>query len=77
MSELLSLWTIYDHPTDVPEPFGFAVREWHVTTDNGAVADSRVQFALTLEKARELIPPGLYCLPRDPDDDPKIVETWL
>jgi hypothetical protein len=77
MSEPLSLWTIYDHPSDIPEPFGFAVREWKVTTDGDSYADSRVQFALTLEDARALVPPGLYRLPRDPGDDTVIVETWL
>lgn len=76
MSEL-SLWTIYDHPTDIPEPFGFAVREWHVTSDGDSYADSRVQFAMTLERARELVPPGLYRLDRDPNDPSAVVETWI
>lgn len=70
------MWVICDHPTDVPEPFGFTIREWTVN-GSGATADSRVQFAMTLEDARKLVPPGLYCLPRSPEDDPVIVETWI
>jgi hypothetical protein len=31
----------------------------------------------TLHEAREAIPPGLVCFPRQEGDDPKIVETWL
>jgi len=76
MSDDLSLFTIYDHPTDVPEPFGFVVREWHIRKE-GAVPDPEARFAMTLEEARALIPAGLYCLDRNPEDDPKIVETWL
>jgi hypothetical protein len=76
MSDDLSLFTIYDHPTDVPEPFGFVVREWHIRKE-GAVPDPEARFAMTLEEARTLIPPGLYRLERNPEDDPKIVETWL
>lgn len=73
----LALWVICNHPSDVPEPFGFTVREWEVTPAGAATGDSRVQFAMTLEDARNLVPAGLYCLPRSPDDDPVIVETWL
>jgi hypothetical protein len=31
----------------------------------------------SLDAARLIIPPGLTCLDRHPDDDPTIVETWL
>lgn len=77
MNEALTLWTIYNHPTDAPEPFGYAVREWHVGDEGGPHATSQVLFAMTLEDARALVPPGLFRLERDPNDDPVIVETWL
>ena len=70
MSEDLSLYTIYDRPTDVPEPFRFVVREWHITKQ-GSVPDPEARFAMTLEEARALIPPGLFCLNRDQDDGPQ------
>jgi hypothetical protein len=70
MSEDLSLYTIYD------EPFGFVVRRWEITKQ-GAIPDTEARFAMTLEEARALIPPGMYCLERVPEDDPKIVETWI
>ena len=74
MSDDLSLWTIYDHPTDMPD--GFVVRRWQITK-GGAVPDPEARLAMTLEEARTLIPPGLYRLERVAEDDPKIVETWL
>ena len=76
MSEPLSLWTIYDHPTDVPEPFGVVVREWQVSS-SGMQPMSDAQFAMTLDEARALVPQGLYNLGRQQDDDTKIVETWI
>jgi hypothetical protein len=33
--------------------------------------------APTLELVREMLPPGLTCLSRDPGDHPVIVETWI
>ena len=31
----------------------------------------------TVDELRELLPPGLFCIPRVATDDPVIVETWL
>ena len=31
----------------------------------------------TLDDVRSLIPPDLYRMDRNPDDDPCIVETWF
>jgi hypothetical protein len=31
----------------------------------------------TLDMARKVIPPGLACFARNPEDEPAIVETWL
>jgi len=33
--------------------------------------------ASTLEELREKLPFGLHRLPRNPNDDPVIVETWV
>jgi hypothetical protein len=70
----LLLYTIYDHPTDYPNHF--AVRRECINA--GVVTkDPHVYLAPTLEEARRLLPPGLHQLPRNPNDDPKIVECWL
>lgn len=66
----LRMYVIYDHPSDYPNCF--VIRLWkdgqptvgHMLTN-------------TLEGARRLIPKGLHCIPRDPTDDPVIVESWL
>ena len=31
----------------------------------------------TLDALRNRLPPGLVQMPRDPSDDPNIVESWL
>ena len=77
MSDRLSLWTIYRvFPLEYPNE-GFAVREWRVGGGGQMECMSLTQYAMTLEGARELLPPGLYRTPRDEDDDPAIVETWI
>jgi hypothetical protein len=70
---VLAVFTIYDHPLDHPD--GFLVRRWVVT--NGEPLPREWRKAATLEEARTLLPPGLHCLGRNPDDDPKIVESWI
>ncbi len=71
----LSMWVIYDHPTDYPD--FFIVRE-HMITAGGQVLKSlfHTEF-MTLEDARTEIRPGRICIPRDPNDDPVIVESWV
>lgn len=66
---------IYDHPKDFPD--SFVVRsQWPLP--GGVIAFSKVaRTAPTLEAARKLIPQGLYCIKRSPEDDPVIVESWL
>lgn len=72
--ERLCGWTIYNRPLDYPNHF--AVRQWEVT-DEGLVMHAMACLYDTLEEAREGIPVGTICFPRDPDDDAVIVETWL
>ncbi len=71
-NEPLHMWTIYEHPLDYPEHF--VVREW-ICCDPPLAGPARL--AETLEAARLLVPPHLYRQPRNPDDDPFIVETWM
>jgi hypothetical protein len=70
------LWTIYDHPSDYPNHF--VVRRHGIDADfNVPLVDAKCKLADSLEEARELLPPGLHCLGREPEDDPVIVETWI
>jgi hypothetical protein len=66
----LEMFVVYDHPRDFPGHF--VVRRWlgGRPTADFAIAD-------TLEAARAEVPIGLHRLPREPDDDRVIVETWV
>lgn len=70
----LSMWTIYDHPTDFPH--SFVARRFEIgagtavpTTDiiSGELQALRASFTMA----------GLHCLKRNDVDEPQIVETWL
>jgi len=76
-AELLN-YVIYQRPKDWPQ-YAYVVRRWRVVPGVRApLADIR-PWALTqtIQLARASIPPGLVLLPRSPEDDPVIVETWL
>lgn len=73
---LLDIWVIYEHPTDQPD-FYVVRRQW-ATEDGEVHKDRRAYGFRDLERARLfLAEKGLTCLPRFPEDDPVIVETWL
>jgi hypothetical protein len=69
----MNQFVVYDSPADFPGLF--VVRRWEIRSGWVNACEARV--ANTLEAAREVVPPGMYRLPRFPDDDPKIVEVWL
>ena len=69
------MWTVYNHPEDMPCHYVARLhkvgRTWVRPTD-ATIATN------TLDEMREaLIVLGLACFPRDPSDDPAIIETWL
>ena len=70
----LLLYTIYEHPTDYPD--GYVVRRWLVEA-GAPPTPLGAHRAPTLDAVRALLPPGLARLPRELEDDPVIVETWL
>lgn len=74
MSETLSLWTVYEKPADFPNHYvarRFEVQGiQHSATNDHIVADS-------LGSLRNMLPQGLRCIPRFPQDDPHIVEVWI
>lgn len=73
----LAMWTIYEHPLDFPA--SFVARKFLVS--KGAYAKTDMGYvASTLAGVRQVLTtyhPGLTRLPRNDDDDPFIVETWL
>lgn len=77
MSGSLSTWTIYDHPSDFPD--NYVVREFRIQAGSDPILGQAHLF-LTLAEARDALQqlaPSAYCLARQPEDDPTVVETWL
>lgn len=73
---MLSMWTIFDRPKDHPD--GHIARCF--LTGSGLLEPMPTTSAITgeLETIREsMLLCGLYCLTRDPNDHPNVVETWL
>lgn len=71
--DMLAIWTVCVNTTDYPGKF---VARAHYVGDGTSVG-LRVLQADTLAGLRKLLPPGLVMMPRLPDDDPVIVETWM
>jgi hypothetical protein len=67
----LSIWVIYDHPSDYPDDF--VARRWEGETATRDIILGKSLGMLRLAMRRKY----LTCLPRYKDDDPVIVETWL
>lgn len=68
------MWVVYERPLDYPE--GFVARAHRITPGHTWPTPVAV-FGQTLEEVRALMPMGLYMLPRDPSDDPCVVEVWF
>ncbi len=72
----LDMWTVYDHPTDYPDHY--VARKWLIKS---TVAEPEPTDEILLETdlaaLRMKLPPWLYCLPRQDQDDPCIIETWF
>ena len=74
----LSMWTVYQRPKDFPE--SFVARRWEIGQGTATATDEAL-IAPTLEAVRDALmnmnPQGLFCMPRQINDDPCIVETWF
>lgn len=75
MSEGLSIFTIYNNPSDYPGKF--VVRRWVVADGQERRDDGYLVLEDTLEAARLRLPQGMVRMNRNDDDDPVIVENWL
>jgi hypothetical protein len=72
---LLVQYTVYDHPLDYPDDF--VVRRWIIGPGFYGSEPELFARGRTLEEVRSRLPGGLFCLNREPADDPAIVETWI
>lgn len=73
---VLEMFTLYYRPRDYPA-WECVVREWHVESGESKRTDNVWCFANINDARRTLGAGGLYCIVRQPGDDPAIVETWL
>lgn len=72
--EPLTMWTVYDHPMDLPQ--AFVARKWEISA--AARATDHVIIDVDIDRMRrQLREQGLVCIGRQKDDDPTIVEVWL
>jgi hypothetical protein len=72
----MNLWTVYDHPTDYPN--SFVARRGIVSEGGEFKQTDDVIVSNSLDEIRtQLRGRGLAYLPRNPKDEPQIVEVWL
>jgi len=71
----LTMWTVYDHPTDHPD--SFVARRWTIVP-GGARPEQVTIVARALAPIRAwLDATGFHRMPAMPGDDPVILETWF
>ena len=73
---VLPIYVITRRPRDFPAHYVVRKQVIHRGNPEVEVTDW-FQISLTLEGARELVPPGLYRMPASPIDNPVVVEWWL
>jgi hypothetical protein len=73
--DALALWVIYDHPRDYPD---YYVLRPQIVAGAKVVTSTVAWTSKSVEALREVMEDmGLHCMPRQDDDDPVIVETWI
>jgi hypothetical protein len=68
---MLSMWTIYDHPSDYPDVFIARRFEYDQPTSDLVITKDLASIRHAFRRA------GLTCFMRADEDDPCIMETWL
>ena len=77
MPRNISVYTIFDKPTDFPDDFVCRRFESLGEPEPRVIPCEVVGTGKTLEEVRKCVPAGLHRLDRTPGDDPNIVETWI
>lgn len=73
---MFNLYVIY-RPTTKDNPGKWVLRRWHVSLSGGVRPETTSKRHNSLEEARGSLPPNLYRLTRDDNDDECIEETWI
>ncbi len=74
-SEPLPIYVIYHGTSDYGQMY--VVRQWGIYDQANMFIHAPRNVTHTLEAARRSLPGGLFCLGRNPGDDPVIVESWI
>jgi hypothetical protein len=74
--DALSIWTVYDHPIDMPEYY--IARRFEVKRGGeGRPTHDYIRDHDLMRLRSTLEEKGLHRIPRWEGDDPKIVESWI
>jgi hypothetical protein len=73
--ELLSIWTVYEKPTDYPD--SFVARRFVVNADGHGPTDEVIVSPSYERIADEMLNRGLINIGRQPEDDRVIKECWV
>ena len=68
------LWTIYNKPIDYPD--NVIVRKFAIV-DGSIYMTGEMYICNSVDEARSMVPKDRVCIPRDPVDEPQIIETWI
>lgn len=74
---MLAMWVVFDRPRDYPD--GAVARRFEIDR-GGPFATETVIMAPSIGALRALlgeVAPTAIVVPRDPSDEPQIVEVWL
>ena len=76
MTQVLSMWTVYNRPRDFPGEL-YVARRYMIEPDGPVPTDDTI-VSPSLELVRQALSlKGLTPITRDHNDEPHIVETWL
>ncbi len=74
-ADVLYLWTVYDHPADMPDLF--VARRWWISYGTAGSTNETITSPHLHHVRAALAGEGLTRIDRAAADDPVIVEVWL
>lgn len=75
MSDAMIMWVLYDHPSDFPDDI--VARKFAIAAGEVTATDETKTFASTDEAQTFFSEFGFVAIPRQDDDDPVIIASWV
>jgi hypothetical protein len=74
---VMPVYTVYYNPSDFPGQY--VVRRFFIEGGNREPQADRTPLYVgdSLERARSMIPHGMYCFSADDGDDAAVIESWM